>query len=148
MALIKLLQLLLCGSFVICPSQVFAQLSKYTVEGKILFEGTGDIHIFLVTEERFKTPLEGLQELVLEIGPDEIRKKKAFFRLEGVEQGRYGIRCFQDVNGNGKLDKGLFGPSEPWGMSWQRKKPSGWPRFKGIAFEVNSNIRDIRIELN
>lgn len=68
-------------------------------------------------------PFKGLRELVLKISPDEVQKKKVPFKFEGLQQGTYGVRCFQDVNGNGKLDKGLFGPSEPWGMSWQRESP-------------------------
>ena len=68
-------------------------------------------------------PFKGLRELVLKISPDEVQKKKVPFNFEGLQQGTYGVRCFQDVNGNGKLDKGLFGPSEPWGMSWQRESP-------------------------
>ena len=92
-------------------------------------------------------PFKGLRELVIKIGPDEVQKKKVPFKFEGLQQGTYGVRCFQDVNGNGKLDKGLFGPSEPWGMSWQREKLSRWPKFEHIAFEVRSNIKNIQIAL-
>ena len=69
--------------------------------------------------------------------PKQLNKKKVSFKFEGIQKGTYGIRCFQDENGNGKLGKGMFGPKEPWGMSWQGDKPAKWPKFKHIAFNVN-----------
>ena len=35
------------------------------------------------------------------------------FAFHNVPEGIYGIRCFQDNNNNGKLDKDFFSPSEP-----------------------------------
>jgi uncharacterized protein (DUF2141 family) len=143
----KLLWCLTCCIFITITTSIFAQFENFTIEGTISFEEPGDIYIFLVTEQGFKTPLTGLQKVILKIGPDEIQKRKLSFEFKDVRRGTYGIRCFQDVNGNGKLDKGLFGPKEPWGMSWQRQRPSKWPIFGHIAFEVTSDIRDIHIQL-
>jgi uncharacterized protein (DUF2141 family) len=126
---------------------VLAQITHCTVEGEILFDKTGDIYVYLVTEESFRTPFTGSQEKVIEVGEQELRKKVAAFKFEQVRAGNYGIRCFQDVDGDGKLERGLFGPKEPWGMSWQGKKPAKWPEFEDISFEVNSNITSIQIRL-
>jgi len=35
------------------------------------------------------------------------------FVFNDVKAGIYGIRCFQDQNNDGKLNIGMFGPSEP-----------------------------------
>lgn len=81
------------------------------------------------------------------IGKDEFEKKKVAFKFKEIPPGTYGIRCFKDVNGNGKLDKGLFGPKEPWGMSRQGNKPEKWSKIAYISFEVKSNMTNIKIEL-
>ena len=105
----------------------------------------GNLYILLVTEETFKTPLHSFKKRILKIGDKEIKERKVSFIFIDIPPGRYGIRCFLDVDGNEKLNKGMFGPSEPWGMSWQGKKPLGWPKFKHIAFNVNKDLMDIRI---
>lgn len=73
--------------------------------------------------------------------------KEIPFKFDDVSKGFYGIRCFQDLNSNKILDKGFLGPSEPWGMTWQRKKPAAWPVFKDIAFMVDSDIHNITIKV-
>ena len=105
----------------------------------------GELYIMLVTEETFKTPLHSFKKLILKIGEKEIKEKRVAFKFIDIPPGRYGIRCFLDEDGNEKLNKGVFGPSEPWGMSWQGEKSSGWPKFKHIAFNVNKDLMDIRI---
>ena len=144
---LKIIKILLYSINICFTLSVFVQSSTFTLEGEIGFEKSGDIYIYLVTEKIFKKPFTGVQDMVIEIGKDELKMKKVSFRFEEVGAGTYGIRCFQDVNGNGKLDKGLFGPVEPWGMSWQGSKPAKWPKFEHIAFEVNSNITNIKIDL-
>jgi len=124
-----------------------AQAEEYTVSGNIAFHAQGDIYIYLVTEDVFKTPFTGVQTLRVHIGPSETAQREIPFAFHNVEPGRYGIRCFQDENDNGKLDRGLGGPSEPWGMSWQTEHPRKWPRFSDISFDVEQNIFDVFIEV-
>jgi uncharacterized protein (DUF2141 family) len=120
----------------------------YQVGGEIILKEIkkqGDLHVMLVTEESFNKALQGFRKLILKIGQGEIKEKKVPFMFPDIPPGRYGIRCFLDEDGNGKLNRGAFGPSEPWGMSWQGKKPLGWPKFKYIAFDVERDVKDIRI---
>ena len=126
---------------------VFAQSETFSIEGELLFNKSGDIYISLVTEELFGTPLAGVRKFIIKIKEDEIKKNRVAFRFEDVAPGVYGLRCFQDVNGNGILDKGVFGPKEPWGMSWQGDKPARWPKFKHICFEITANITNLIIDL-
>ena len=120
----------------------------YKIGGNIQLKEIRDnsnLYILLVTEETFKIPLSSYNQLILTIGDKEIKEKKVTFKFTNIPPGKYGIRCFVDEDGNEKLNKGMFGPSEPWGMSWQGKRPLGWPKFKHIAFDVNRNLMDIRI---
>lgn len=68
-----------------------------------------------------------IKKLIIEIGEKKIKKKKVSFQFTDIPSGKYGIRCFLNEDGNQKLNKGIFGPAEPWGMSWQGEKASGWP---------------------
>ena len=101
------------------PCNLFSGDHHYKIEGEILFSGKGKIYIYLVDEKIFKIPLTGLKTIVLEPKQEDITKKKIPFIFKDVKTGTYGIRCFQDLNGDGKLNRGMFGPSEPWGMSWK-----------------------------
>jgi len=116
---------------------------SYTVSGSITTVKKGPVYIFLVDEAAFKKPMTGLQTKILHPDP----KEKILFSFLHVSPGNYGIRCFQDTNGNGKLDRGLWGPKEPWSMSWQIKRVLQWPWFKDIVFEVNKNVQGIIISL-
>ena len=141
----KWLFLVLALCFIPCSST--GQTQTYRVSGKLSFQTRGDIYVYLVTEEDFKIPFTGIQVIHIETGPTGELKNETSFSFAAVEAGTYGIRCFQDVNGNGKLDKGMGGPAEPWGMSWQGEKPKKWPRFSHIAFEVTQDVVDIHITL-
>jgi uncharacterized protein (DUF2141 family) len=48
--------------------------------------------------------MEGERGMILTPGPEETRNRRISFRLDGIPAGMYGIRCFQDENGNAKLD--------------------------------------------
>ncbi len=124
-----LLILLLAFAF-----QARAQNNAANITGTLYnIERSGKVYIFLVDEKSFKTPQSGIDTLILNTGYETLN-----FMFVNVQKGVYGIRCFQDINGNEILDKRIFGPAEPWGFSWKRKKkyPFG---FSDIAFEVNSN---------
>ena len=68
------------------------------------------------------------------------------FIFPGIAEGKYGIRVYVDTNNNEKLDRGLLGPSEPWGMSWQGRPKRGIPRFDDISFYVEGDIENILID--
>jgi uncharacterized protein (DUF2141 family) len=51
--------------------------------------------------------------------------------------GRYSVASFLDRNGNGRLDKGVFGiPKEEWGVSGNRRPSLRAPRFEESALEL------------
>ncbi len=69
------------------------------------------------------------------------------FRIEGVPSGTYAVRAFLDSNGNRELDMGMFGPKEPWGVYRASGRITGPPRFRSLAFEVSSDVKDADFEL-
>jgi uncharacterized protein (DUF2141 family) len=53
--------------------------------------------------------------------------------------GLYAAVAFQDFNGNGKLDKNLFGvPREPYGFSNGARGNMGPPTFSQAAVRIDS----------
>jgi uncharacterized protein (DUF2141 family) len=56
------------------------------------------------------------------------------FQLD-VPKGRWAVSAFEDRNGNGVLDMGLFGPKEP---------SSFWRRGRGVEVRFNLGVRQRR----
>lgn len=116
----------------------------FVISGSVLVRQAGVLYIYLTDEEQFSIPLTGIREIRKDL--KENRKQEIPFSFTDVPEGAYGIRLYVDTNGNGKLDRRLFGPSEPWGMSWQGEPGKGIPRFEDIAFFVKRNIGNILID--
>ena len=87
---------------------------------------------------------EGIREEVT-LQPSDLGLVKAEF---SVLPGRYCIRAFQDLNGNGALDFSLFGkPKEPFAI---HRKPNRLRRnqpFSDIAFQVGRDPVAITLRL-
>ena len=127
---------------------VFAQSSQFTISGEVLIYDVGAVYIYLADEETAKSPMTGNKVIVIDNDITNGDFLKVPFQFENVEEGVYAIRCYQDVNGNGKMDRRLFEPTEPWWLSWQEKQHSRIPRFRNIAFRVESDIQSIQINLD
>jgi uncharacterized protein (DUF2141 family) len=63
-----------------------------------------------------------------------------------VPAGRWALSAFEDVNGNGVLDMGMFGPKEPSGF-WHSFHAWRKPRFEDVAVSVARDIDDADIKL-
>jgi uncharacterized protein (DUF2141 family) len=64
------------------------------------------------------------------------------FVFHGLTAGTYAIAAFHDANGNGKIDKNLFGaPKESWGTSGEVRPKLRAPRFDEAGVEVAANTR-------
>lgn len=124
-----------------------AQERKFNVKGEISFPKKGAIIIQLSTKEEFESNKGSRFQSIIELGPEDLKKGKTSFSFTNVPEGTYGIRCFQDLNGNRILDRGALGPEEPWGMYRPSKEAFRAPTFEEIAFKVDKDITDIAIEL-
>jgi uncharacterized protein (DUF2141 family) len=59
-------------------------------------------------------------------------------RFRELPPGLYAAVAFQDVNGNGKLDKNFLGmPKEPYGFSNGARGAAGPPKFSAAAVTLN-----------
>ncbi len=100
----------------------------------------GIIYIALYTEEEwlFKS---------INNAQVEVSESSATVILSDIPPGTYGISTYHDVNGNGKMDKGIFGiPKEPWACSRGAKGFMGPPKFKNAKFTLNIPIETIIIQ--
>lgn len=58
-------------------------------------------------------------------------------RLEGLKPGRYAVKSFHDLNGNGKMDANPFGmPTEPYAFSNNARGNMGPASWSDAAFEI------------
>jgi uncharacterized protein (DUF2141 family) len=132
---------------VLLPFTIYADNQTFNIFGKVYFTHKKTIHIFLVDEEISKKPFIGIDTLIVTPNSVDIDNGYISYIFRNVRDGVYGIRCFQDMNGNKKLDEGLFGPDEPWGLSWNENKKDNWPSFKNFCFKVTCNTNSIDIKL-
>lgn len=65
-----------------------------------------------------------------------------------VAPGTYAVALYHDVNGNGKMDKGLLGiPKEPYGFSNNFRPKFSAPKFTDCQFEVGAAVKTIAIRV-
>ncbi|GAB3499553.1 hypothetical protein GCM10027341_23080 [Spirosoma knui] len=66
-----------------------------------------------------------------------------------VEPGDYAIAVYHDENGNGKMDKRMFGiPKEPYGFSNNFRPTMSAPKFTDCKFTVGTDGKAISIKLD
>jgi uncharacterized protein (DUF2141 family) len=123
------------------------QEKRFNVKGEISFTKKSAVMISLLTKEEFESNKDPQFKSIIEVGPKDLEKGKISFSFTNVPEGMYGIRCFQDLNGNKILDRGDFGPVEPWGIYRLSRPAFRGPTFEEIAFKVDQDIADIEIEL-
>ena len=69
------------------------------------------------------------------------------FVFEGLQPGRYAVAAFQDLNGNGSLERSKLGlPLEPFGFSNDAGR-SARPSFNAAAFSLVEGRREVYIRL-
>ena len=120
---------------------------KYNIEGKIYFKNEKTIYIYLVDIETVKKPFTGIEKIVVRPNSNDLEIGFLNFKFYKIPKGIYGIRCYQDLNENGKLDRGAFGPKEPWQLSWYCKVKSVIPTFEDFCFLLDYDKTDISLIL-
>ncbi|QJW91058.1 DUF2141 domain-containing protein [Spirosoma taeanense] len=66
-----------------------------------------------------------------------------------VEPGSYAVAVYHDENGNGKMDKRVFGiPKEPYGFSNNFRPTMSAPKFSDCQFSVGDAGKAISIKLS
>jgi len=68
--------------------------------------------------------------------------------FSGLSAGKYAVGTVQDLNGNGKIDYGLFGiPKEPYGVSNNRVPLLSAPTYEEAIVTIGSDDQNIIIEV-
>ena len=94
---------------------------------------TGTIQIALYDEAGFG-PGKAVHDATLPVTGDTVT-----WTLQGVAPGAYGVKLFQDVDSNGKMNTNPFGlPIEPYAFSNNAKGSFGPPGFAAAAFTVGA----------
>ena len=144
------------GGFVAIVLLMTASLSwsdsiGYTVEGEIRGVGEqGDVYFRLADRGAFEEPADTNHFRMGGVIPIQRRERAGenlTFVLKKVPSGRYVLQAFQDINGNGELDIGIFGPKEPWGNYRPSRPRFRAPTFEECAFDVNAPFNGIIVEL-
>ena len=60
--------------------------------------------------------------------------------------GEWAVSAYEDVNENGTLDMGLFGPKEPMGF-WRPFTAHRKPTFKDVSMVVERDLTNVEIRL-
>lgn len=117
---------------------------RVTIRG--LEPGIGRIYIQLIANAR---DFESRNGAVLrsEIHPVPAADT-AIISFHGVPVGTYAVKVFQDLSGNGKLDKDFLGiPKEPFGFSNDAMGRTGPPTFAAASFRYTGGEQTALITL-
>jgi uncharacterized protein (DUF2141 family) len=145
----KYMHALACALLLLSTIPLCAETRTHSVGGTISVGREGTVRLMLYTEETFGRD-EGRgapYTVTLAARGSGSGSVRIPFTVEEVAEGMYCIICFLDTNGNGVLDKGLFGPTEPMSTYRKRAAAIGKPRFTDIAFPVDRDVDDILVEL-
>jgi uncharacterized protein (DUF2141 family) len=124
----------------LAAAAVFASAATAVFAGDLTIEVSG------ITPDRGKVyvavydgpgtfPISGRQRVGQVLAPED---GHITLHFKDLPPGRYAAVAFQDVNGNGKLDKNLLGiPREPYGFSNGARGSAGPPKFSEAAITLD-----------
>ncbi|HXP90097.1 MAG TPA: DUF2141 domain-containing protein [Fibrobacteria bacterium] len=108
--------------------------AKLEVELTGVLPGGGNVVVQIFDDQAtfFKKPL------VSRVVPADAPRLEVAFDLP---EGEYAVAAYQDKNGNGVLDHGLFHiPSEPYGLSNNFRPKWSKPKFDDCKIEVAGKV--------
>lgn len=133
--------ILLAAGLLALPASAETGALSVTVTG--IKAASGTIQIALYDEAGFG-PGKAVHDASLPVTGDTV-----VWSIEGVAPGAYGIKLFQDVDGNGRMNTNPFGlPIEPYAFSNNAKGAFGPPGFGAAAFTVGEGqtVQTITLE--
>jgi uncharacterized protein (DUF2141 family) len=102
---------------------------------------TGRVHVDLCTQAQFLKDCPIAADAPAHVG-------QATVTLTGLKPGRYAVQVFYDQDGNGKLDRALFGiPKEGVGFSNDAKIRLGPPKWEEAVFDYDGQEKTIHLKL-
>ena len=128
----------------IASSLVFAdQDSTYTISGQITnFNHHDTLYMALFnSEQSFCNEKMFMRK---RFSPEKLQQDTVFFRFDSIPEGYYLIAVYQDLNGDRKLNKGFFGPTEPY-LIYQPRYGKLRPKFNKCKFQVHEDMKHIEL---
>lgn len=127
---------------VLAPA-AFADTGKLVVSFSGLKEAKGAVLIALYDEAGFNGGK------ALSAGEAAVSGDQASFVFDGLAPGRYGLKVFHDVDGDGKMGTNPFGmPTEPYAFSNNAKAsfgPATWAQA-GFDLTAGETVQAIRFD--
>ncbi|MBN2371834.1 MAG: DUF2141 domain-containing protein [Vicinamibacteria bacterium] len=111
------------------------------IGGEVRFNKNAPIFLRLLEPDEAKQERVA-RERVIELSGEDAARGAIRYEFNGLQPGRYAVKCFQDTNGNGKLDVGMFGPKEPWATFRLARPKLRAPRFEEMAFDASQDVTD------
>ena len=122
------------GTVLPCLAAAVAQAGELTIEVSGITPNRGQVYV-AVYDRAEAFPITGQQRVSQVLASED---QHLTFHFRDLPPGLYAAAAFQDFNGNGKLDKNLFGvPKEPYGFSNSARGSSGAPKFAAAAITLN-----------
>ncbi len=105
----------------------------------------GNLHV-MVWKDAAGFPTDPEKAVARKVVP--IIGQRVEVTFKGFARGVYAVAAFQDMNGNGKLDRSLLGwPTEPVGASNGATGVVGPPKFEDAAFALKQATQMIQLTL-
>lgn len=102
---------------------------------------TGHVHVDLCTQPQFLKDCPISANAPAHTGLTTVT-------LAGLKPGRYAAQVFYDQNGNGKVDRALFGvPKEGVGFSNDARIKLAPPKWEEAVFDYDGQEKTIRLKL-
>jgi uncharacterized protein (DUF2141 family) len=116
------------------------------VAGEVRFKKSAPIFLRLIALDEAKKEVV-VREQIIDLTAEDIARASIHFELAGLAPGRYALKCFQDTNGNKKIDIGMFGPKEPWSTYRLARPKFRPPRFEEMAFDAVQDVTNAHLIL-
>ncbi len=130
--------LFLLVSLLVSPLAATAQTPSATGVLRVVVTGmksdAGSVRVALFDSDSTFT-IASLDAAVLEI-----QDGQAVWTVGGLAPGRYAVAAFHDADGDGEMERGLFGiPSEPYGFSNGARGMFGPPKWDAASVAIASD---------
>ncbi|TMP39238.1 DUF2141 domain-containing protein [Pseudoalteromonas rubra] len=88
-----------------------------------------------------------LQQQAWRVAQQQVSDTHPELTLHDVEPGQYSFMVYQDLNGDGRLNRNRFGlPTEPYGFS-NNELLAGIPQFPQLAVQITHHNQNLEIRL-
>jgi uncharacterized protein (DUF2141 family) len=97
---------------------------------------TDRTHNIFVAVSTYNSGFPNKLDIVRQFVLNPVENKDLSVTVKDLPYGKYAVSVFQDINGNEKLDKGLFGiPAEPFAFSNNFHPRLRAPKWEDCEFE-------------